>query len=207
MANKTIHFHFHLHARQAGKTKDAANVSINKYIAAQGLNTNDASEKIPSGYINLGGKVVKNTPEDILKHVQKTFPNVKKVDIKGNPIFDASVSSVEREIATHKKLMQAFEKHNKPIPAEMVRKLKFLEEELDKAKVNTSDASESISLSKVLTKFPEAKAFGLARVDYNNGEVHTSSHYDLPKELAAKIEAFVKSIATVKDAEALSVDS
>ena len=41
------------------------------------------------GYINIGGARVRNTPEDILAHVQKTFPNVKKVTATGEPIFEA----------------------------------------------------------------------------------------------------------------------
>ena len=38
-------------------------------------------------YVNIGGAKVKNTPEDKLKHAQKTFPNVKSVDENGNPKF------------------------------------------------------------------------------------------------------------------------
>jgi hypothetical protein len=39
-------------------------------------------------YVNIGGARVKNTPEDKLKHVQKTFPNVVRTTEEGNPIFD-----------------------------------------------------------------------------------------------------------------------
>jgi DNA anti-recombination protein RmuC len=67
-----------------------------------------------------------------------------------------------------------------------------------RSKAYTSDASESISLSKVLAKFPEAKAFGLFDVTFMNGAVHMGSNYDLPKDLVAKIEAFVKGIVTIK---------
>ena len=38
-------------------------------------------------YVNIGGARVKNTPEEKLKHVQKTFPNVKSVSEEGNPLF------------------------------------------------------------------------------------------------------------------------
>ena len=31
------------------------------------------------GYINMGGYRVINTPDSILKHINKTFPNVTKI--------------------------------------------------------------------------------------------------------------------------------
>ena len=38
-------------------------------------------------YVNIGGARVKNTPEDRLKHVQKTFPNVKEINERNEPKF------------------------------------------------------------------------------------------------------------------------
>jgi hypothetical protein len=31
------------------------------------------------GYINISGDQVKNTPDSILKHINKTYPNVTKI--------------------------------------------------------------------------------------------------------------------------------
>lgn len=63
------------------------------------------------------------------------------------------------------------------------------------------DATEQINLSKVLAKFPGLKAYGLFDVTLMNGYVHTGSTYDIPREEMAALTAFVKSIATVKDAD------
>lgn len=64
----------------------------------------------------------------------------------------------------------------------------------------TKDASEAISLSKVLAKYPTLRAYSLSEVTYRNGEVYTVSAYDIPREEMRALEAFVKSIKTVKDA-------
>ena len=60
------------------------------------LNKLEGKAKVPAradgGYINLGGKRVKDTPEEILAHVKKTFPNVKKVNERGEPDFNAKAS-------------------------------------------------------------------------------------------------------------------
>jgi len=44
-------------------------------------------------YVNIGGDRVKNTPADKLAHAQRTFPNLKKVDDKGDPVWDETDSA------------------------------------------------------------------------------------------------------------------
>lgn len=56
-------------------------------------------------YVNIGGARVKNTPEEKLKHVKKTFPNVVKTTEEGNPVFDSpsyNKESVNKEIKRSK---------------------------------------------------------------------------------------------------------
>jgi len=66
-------------------------------------------------------------------------------------------------------------------------------------KVNDSikDASEEISISKVLAKFPDLKAFGLSKVTYMNGQVYIVSTYEIPRDKVSAVETFVKTIKTI----------
>jgi hypothetical protein len=67
-----------------------------------------------------------------------------------------SVATVEKEIAQQEKLMRVFEKSGKPIPGTLLSRLKFLKEELEKAKSSTDDVGgnfESLSANDVMEKY------------------------------------------------------
>ena len=61
------------------------------------------------------------------------------------------------------------------------------------------DASEEISLSKILAQFPSLRAYGLSKVGYMDGEVYVISTYNIPRDVFQSVSNYVRTIKTVKD--------
>lgn len=107
--------------------------------------------KEESEYINMGGARVKNDEKSVLKHIQKTFPNVKKVKKDPqhgwSPVFKEATSVTDynpkSQGGTRKELLAKYAKTKDPKHAESARKAGASQGELKAARMEEVELEEN----------------------------------------------------------------
>lgn len=107
-------------------------------VQIESMSANDIMEKYGATFLAR-----------VERQKEATTPDGKVVKVDGARfnVFDASpkVQRAERELAAHLKLMSSYTKFGKEVPGPMQTKMKFLQEELQKAQAQTEDTASELA--------------------------------------------------------------
>lgn len=140
------------------------------------------SEELDEGYYPTGwGSMSKEARDEWTKKTNKVLRKARE---------DSMLLAISLKRAKEKKDEEEWSKHVAAMQALSKNESKELDE-----------ATKDISISKIIKQYPSVKAYGLSKVTNFNGNIHTVSTYDLPKDLAKSVEELAKKLSESFDDE------